>query len=95
MGNWRVEDPPLEPKFGQDEWDREIPTLEAFVEETGLGAAGYGIAQWTYPTRQEDLMKYAKAVSITSSYIRRLGLRSINKRGVMDMWILDIRKAWA
>lgn len=42
-----------------------------------------------------DVMKYAKAVSITSSYIRKLGLRSINKRGVMDMWILDIRKAWA
>ena len=66
MGNWRVEDPPLEPKFGQDEWDREIPTLEAFVEETGLGAAGYGIAQWTYPTRQEDLMKYAKAQGLSS-----------------------------
>lgn len=45
--------------------------------------------------KEPDYIKYAKAVSITSGYIRKLGLRSINKQGVIDMWILDIRKAWA
>lgn len=43
----------------------------------------------------EKLREFAKAVFITSGYISKAALRGINKRGVMDMWILDIRKAWA
>ena len=40
------------------------------------------------------VLKYAHGISITSKYLQDLRLRGVNKQTLIDMWILDIRKAW-
>ena len=35
-----------------------------------------------------------KVVNITSNYLSKLRYTGINKQGLFDMWILDIRKEW-
>ena len=42
----------------------------------------------------KGILKYAHGISITSKYLQDLRLRGVNKQTLMDMWILDIRKAW-
>ena len=37
---------------------------------------------------------YMKAVTITSTYLKDLKIKGISKQGVVDLWILDIRKEW-
>lgn len=41
-----------------------------------------------------DILKYADGIQITDRYIRDLSLNGVNKHNTIDMWILDIRRAW-
>lgn len=41
-----------------------------------------------------DPIKYSDGIKITSKYIQELRITGINKASAVDMWILDIRKAW-
>lgn len=41
-----------------------------------------------------DSSQYYQAVLITSYYLKQLKIKGINRQGLMDMWILDIRKEW-
>ena len=43
---------------------------------------------------QEEPKRCADAISITTKSIQALRVKGINKQMCMDMWILDIRKAW-
>lgn len=38
--------------------------------------------------------RYTKGIQITSNYLKELGITGISKPGLVDMWILDIRKEW-
>ena len=42
----------------------------------------------------EDRLKFAKGVQITSQHIQQLNITGINKSALFDMWILSIREAW-
>ena len=48
----------------------------------------------TIKTESEKMLKYALAISITSRYVQDLRLKGANRQTLIDMWILDIRKAW-
>lgn len=37
---------------------------------------------------------YMRGISITSTYLKDLRIKGISKQGVVDLWILDIRKEW-
>lgn len=37
---------------------------------------------------------YMRGVEITSTYLKDLRIKGISKQGVVDLWILDIRKEW-
>ena len=41
-----------------------------------------------------DPIKYSDGIKITSKYLQELRITGINKASAVDMWILDIRKAW-
>lgn len=40
----------------------------------------------------QSLIQYWKAVRITTSYLQSTKIRGINKQGLLDLWIMDIRK---
>lgn len=42
----------------------------------------------------KDNKKYALGTSITSYYLRQLGIKGVSKSMLVDNWIMDIRKAW-
>jgi len=42
----------------------------------------------------EDPLKYAEGVKITSKHLQELKITGINKGALFDMWILSIREAW-
>lgn len=42
----------------------------------------------------EEPLKFAKGVKITSKYLQDLKVTGINKSSLFDTWILDIREAW-
>lgn len=39
-------------------------------------------------------VKYMKGIKVTSAYLKDLRIKGISKQGVVDLWILDIRKEW-
>lgn len=39
-------------------------------------------------------MQYIKGIGITSDYMKDLRITGISKAGVVDLWILDIRREW-
>ena len=39
-------------------------------------------------------IKYIEGMQLTSSYLSEMFITGISKQGLVDMWILDIRKAW-
>lgn len=43
---------------------------------------------------QEKDMKYLQGIQITSQYLSELYITGISKQGVLDLWILDMRKEW-
>ena len=43
---------------------------------------------------ETDEDHYMKGVLITSNYLKDLRIKGISKSGVIDLWILDIRKEW-
>lgn len=43
---------------------------------------------------EEDVVRYAEAIRITTKHMQELSINGINKQNVVDMWILDIRSAW-
>lgn len=43
---------------------------------------------------EEDRLKYAKGVQITSQHLQELKIIGINRASLFDMWILSIREAW-
>ena len=43
---------------------------------------------------EEDVIKYATAIRITTKRMQELSVNGINRQNVVDMWILDIRKEW-
>ena len=61
IGNFRVEDPPLDPTYA--EGGSVHSTLE---EHIAAGGVGYGLAQWTYPARQDNLIEFAKNNNLSS-----------------------------
>ena len=42
----------------------------------------------------EDRLKYARGVQITSQHLQELKITGINKASLFDIWILSIREAW-
>lgn len=42
----------------------------------------------------EDRLRFAKGVQVTSKYLQELKITGINKSALFDMWILAIREAW-
>jgi len=42
----------------------------------------------------EKDIKYLHGIQVTSSYLSELSITGISKQGVMDLWILDVRKEW-
>ena len=45
-----------------------------------------------YSKTQDDI--YMKAIQVTDRYAQDLRITGISKQGVVDLWILDIRKVW-
>lgn len=43
---------------------------------------------------EEDRLKFAQGVKITSQHLQELNVTGINKSALFDMWILAIREAW-
>ena len=43
---------------------------------------------------QEDPLRYAGGISITSKYISQLGIKGASKQMLLDTWLLEIRKRW-
>lgn len=43
---------------------------------------------------ESDKRRCASGVSITSQYLRQLGIKGVSKSMLMDNWIMEIRKAW-
>lgn len=39
-------------------------------------------------------INYLKGINITSRYLSDLRIKGINKQGLFDLWLLDIRKEW-
>lgn len=39
-------------------------------------------------------LKYSAGVSVTSKYLRQMGIRGVNKQMLVDAWILEIRQVW-
>lgn len=44
--------------------------------------------------RYMDDPTYIAGVTVTSQYLKDLRIKGISKQGVVDLWILDIRKEW-
>ena len=44
--------------------------------------------------RYMEDVTYITGVTITSQYLKDLRIKGISKQGVLDLWILDIRKEW-
>jgi len=42
----------------------------------------------------EDKLRFASGVKITSKHLQDLRITGVNKASLFDMWILDIREAW-
>lgn len=42
----------------------------------------------------EDPLRYASGISITSKYLSQFGIRGISKAMLIDSWILEIRRYW-
>ena len=42
----------------------------------------------------ENSLKYAAGTSITSKYLKQLGIRGVNKQMLLDAWILEMREVW-
>ena len=42
----------------------------------------------------EEPLKFAKGVKITSKYLQDLNITGVNKASLFDIWILAIREAW-
>lgn len=45
-------------------------------------------------SRMQEADKYIDGIIISSNYLSQLGITGISKQSLLDMWILDIRKAW-
>lgn len=43
---------------------------------------------------ETDDDKYMKGILVTSQYLKDLRIKGLSKSGVVDLWILDIRKEW-
>ena len=43
---------------------------------------------------EEDRLRFAKGVKITSQHLQQLNVTGINRASLFDMWILSIREAW-
>lgn len=43
---------------------------------------------------QEKNIKYLHGIQVTSTYLSELYITGISKQGVLDLWILDVRKEW-
>ena len=43
---------------------------------------------------QTNDRKFLQGVLVTSTYLKDLRIKGISKQGVIDLWILDIRKEW-
>ena len=43
---------------------------------------------------EEHDSKYLRGIQVTSSYLSELYITGISKQGILDLWILDIRKEW-
>ena len=43
---------------------------------------------------KDYFINYHKSIEITSKYQHKLNITGINRQGVIDRWILDIRKIW-
>lgn len=41
-----------------------------------------------------DFINCHKSIEVTTKYQQKLNINGINKQSLIDMWILDIRKAW-
>lgn len=39
-------------------------------------------------------LKYSAGTSVTSKYLKQLGIRGVNKQMLFDAWIVDMRKVW-
>lgn len=42
----------------------------------------------------DDPLRYASGISITSKYLSQCGIRGVSKQMLIDSWILEIRKYW-
>ena len=43
---------------------------------------------------QDDPLRYASGISITSKYLGQLGIKGASKSMLIDSWILEIRRYW-
>lgn len=43
---------------------------------------------------ETDDAMYMRGIEITSTYLKDLRIKGISKQGIVDLWILDIRKEW-
>ena len=71
-------------------------------EKKDGSAAGYNIGLFLkmfiricmsrYDQELDD--RYMKGIQITSQYLKDLRIKGISRQGLIDLWILDIRKEW-